>query len=148
MYGLHNFPISNRELTDILYDYIDEASKPIFSLIFYTETIDNVKHNFVRVVCLRCCRIVKNSDFNDHGSARQWFKKTNYITLRCTPKIDESIKKATYFEWINNNYKTVTGYYEFAQISSQSKFMIANTIFDECINDIPYTFYNCITGEC
>lgn len=148
MYALHNFPIPDRELTEIVYDYIDKDLKPIFSLIFYTETVDEVKHNFVRVVCLRCCRIVKNSDFNDRGTERQWFKKTNYIILRCNPKIDEAIKKATYFEWINNNNKTVTGYYDFAQISSQSKFAIANIIFDDCINDIPFTFYNCMKGEC
>lgn len=147
-HGLHNFPIPQRELIEILHDYIDNDLRPIFSLIFYTEMADDVKQNYVRVTCLKCCKIVKNPNFTDSGPSRKWVKKTEYLNLRCTQRVEDKLKKATYFEWINNNNKTVTGYYDFAQLSAQAKIAITNIIFDENHKDIPETFYNCMIGNC
>lgn len=146
--GLYNVPILQRELNEILYDYINNDIKPMFSIIFYTESIADQKYNLIRVTCLKCCGIQKNQHFTDTSSERQWFKKMEYVTLTNSCNIEAEIKKATYFERTDDKNKVVKGHYDFAQLSKREKFILANIIFEENIKDIPHSFDDCIIGAC
>jgi len=146
-YGLNNFPIPDRILNEILYDYIDVNIKPEFSIIFYTEKIDDEKINLIRIDCLKCCGIKSNPRFEVSGVERPWIKRTNYIKLFSTHHIEDEIKKATYFE-IKDKNRIIKDHYDFAQLSNREKFFIINIVFEENRAHIPETFYNCMVGLC
>lgn len=145
---LSHFPISSRELNEILYDYLDPDIKPTFSIGFYNETVDEVKYELIRITCLKCCGIVRNPEFTESGTQRPWFKKMNTIRLFSNQRIKDEVKKATYFEWKDHKNKLTKGHYEFTQLTAREQYAVANIIFDENHKDIPESFLHCTNGEC
>ena len=136
-------------LNEILYDYLIIDDKPMFSLLFFTETIDDEKCPFIHISCMKCCRIKNNHNFtNSNPKEREWFKKVHTFVIPSNDAIETKVKKARWFETTDWKGKPLKGYYDFAQLSSREKYIVANIIFKEQHNDIPEFFANCITGNC
>jgi len=148
MSNLSNFSVCEQTLNEILYDYLNVYIKPEFCLLFFTETIDDEKVQFIHISCMKCCGIKKNPNFSETSTEREWFKKTHTIVIPSNDAIESAVKKARWFETTDFKGKPLKGYYDFAQLSRREKFIVANIIFKEQREKIPEFFLNCTTGKC
>jgi hypothetical protein len=148
MSNLSNFSVCEQTLNEILYDYLNVDIKPEFCLLFFTETIDVEKVQFIHISCMKCCGIKRNPKFSKTSTDRQWFKKVNTFVIPSNDIIETEVKKARWFETTDWKGKPLKGYYDFAQLSSREKYIVANIIFKEQHKDIPEFFLNCTTGKC
>ena len=140
---LGNFPISSRFLNEILYDYLSAEVKPVFCM--------NIDENTADISCLKCCKVIRNSEHTPKGSQRPWRKRVLRIELTNTPEFKERVKKMTYFEYEvkeKGKIKIKTAYCDFHMLSSVEQFTLANVIIEQHSSVIPEYFRKCITGEC
>lgn len=144
--NLSTFPIPSRQLDEILYDFLDPSVKPTFCIMFYTETVDEEDYDLVRVLCLKCCGIMKNPHFMEDGSQRPFLKTTKYAKFFNTARIKSEVKRQTYFVWTDHRNILTRGHYDFTQLSKRKQYIVANVIFEE--NHVPEYFHDCVSGSC
>ena len=150
--NLSNFPMLDRELNEILYDHLDNNIKPEFSTSFYKKTVQNENDDesqiieLVRIVCLKCCKIIKNDNFRPSNNQRPWKKQSSIIELTNSQEFKRIVHEATRYEWIDEKKKVHRGNYSFAQLTKQQKFIATNKLFEQ--QEIPEYFHQCVNGEC
>lgn len=146
---LFNFPILfNRELNEILYDYLDTSMKPRFVLCVFKPDVKKGIVGKVEVFCLKCGGIMQNPYFSEQSVERQFIKVSNKFELPYTNEFERATQEMTYFETKDDRGRVMKGNYDFRQLSEKKQYILTNILFESAKSMIRDDCVNCVTGSC